>query len=116
TSADRLKNDDLARLMKVVRLCNNQADASELALATLASKGGHTISPQDAQSRAHEFPFSSATKWMGVVHPDETGYALYIKGAPEILLGKCDTLHTEAGNIPMTDDMRRDIEHQIKQF
>ncbi|MDX2077129.1 MAG: cation-transporting P-type ATPase [bacterium] len=116
TSIDRLKNADLERLMRVVRLCNNQADASELALATLASKGGHTISPQDAQSRAHEFPFSSATKWMGVVHPDATGYALYIKGAPEILLGKCDTLHTEAGNIPMTDDMRRDIEHQIKQF
>jgi Ca2+-transporting ATPase len=116
TSTDRLRADDLAQLMEIVRLCNNQSDASELALATLASQGGHTITPQDAQSRSHEFPFSSATKWMGVVHPHDDGYMLFIKGAPEILLGRCSSLYTPTGNIPMTDEMRRDIELDIKKF
>ncbi|MDZ4670961.1 MAG: cation-transporting P-type ATPase [Phototrophicales bacterium] len=116
SSAERLRADDLGQLMEIVRLCNNQSDASELALATLAQNGGHTITPEDAQSRAHEFPFSSATKWMGVVHLHDNGYMLYIKGAPEILLGRCSSLYTHAGNIPMTDDMRRDIEAEIKKF
>jgi Ca2+-transporting ATPase len=116
SSAERLKADDLARLMEVVRLCNNQADASELALATLAAKGGHTITPQDAQSRAHEFPFNSANKWMGVVTPHSDGYTLFIKGAPEILLGRCTSLYVGGSEIPMTDDLRRDIEGSIKKF
>lgn len=116
SASDRLKGEDLGRLMEVVRLCNNQSDASELALASLAEKSGHQISTQDAQTRAHEFPFSSATKWMGVVHPDENGYALYVKGAPEILLGRCAFWHTADGEIPMTADLRREIEMQVKHF
>lgn len=112
----RAAGDDLSRLMEVVRLANNQADASELALARLAELGGHQITPQDALARAHEFPFNSATKWMGVVHPHADGYRLYVKGAPEILLGRCDTWHVADGDLPLTDDMRREIEAQIKVY
>lgn len=115
-TSDRAKGDDLSRLMEVVRLANNQSDASELALASLAEIGGHQITPQDAHSRAHEFPFSSATKWMGVVHPHDGEYHLFVKGAPEILLGRCSKWHGSAGDIPLTDDMRQKIEAQIKSY
>jgi Ca2+-transporting ATPase len=115
-SPHRAKGDDLSRLMEVVRLCNNQSDASELALASLAELGGHQITPQDALARAHEFPFNSASKWMGVVHPHDGGYLLYIKGAPEILLGRCGLWHVTEGDIPLTNDMRREIEAQTKTY
>lgn len=73
------------------------------------------------------FPFDSARKCMGIVveKPTGTGYRLYVKGASEILLGKCTrfiTGVTEEGakGIPntmeLTPEKRKDFENTITSY
>ncbi len=80
---------ELLRLMDVARLANNLSDPSELALGQLAEMAGFTITPEDRAARVKEFPFNSASKRMGVIHPEKLGATFRSKGAPEILLERC---------------------------
>jgi len=66
-------------------------------------------------------PFDSAIKCSGVVAKLNDGrYRLYVKGASEILLGKCDKIVTDAAkeliDAPMTDDNRETLEHVITAY
>jgi Ca2+-transporting ATPase len=66
-------------------------------------------------------PFDSAIKCSGSVAKLNDGrYRLYVKGASEILLGKCDTIVTDAAselvNAPMTEDNRETLEHVITAY
>lgn len=67
--------------------------------------------------RAHETPFSSERKWMGVVITNAVGEATgglsgasetaYVKGALEQVLKKCDTYLTRDGREVILDENRR---------
>ncbi|KAH7395006.1 hypothetical protein DE146DRAFT_615139 [Phaeosphaeria sp. MPI-PUGE-AT-0046c] len=66
-------------------------------------------------------PFDSSIKCSGVVVKLRDGrYRLYVKGASEILLAKCDSIVTDAAkelvNAPMTDDNRETLEHVITAY
>jgi Ca2+-transporting ATPase len=66
-------------------------------------------------------PFDSAIKCSGVVAKLADGrYRLYVKGASEILLGKCETIVTDASKAlnagPMTGDNRETLEHVITAY
>jgi Ca2+-transporting ATPase len=66
-------------------------------------------------------PFDSAIKCSGAVAKLSDGrYRLYVKGASEILLGKCDNIVTEAARAlseaPMTEDDRKTLEHVITAY
>ncbi|KAF1919833.1 hypothetical protein BDU57DRAFT_154267 [Ampelomyces quisqualis] len=66
-------------------------------------------------------PFDSAIKCSGIVAKLNDGrYRLYVKGASEILLGKCDKIVTDAAkeliDAPMTDDNRETLEHVITAY
>jgi Ca2+-transporting ATPase len=66
-------------------------------------------------------PFDSAIKCSGVVAKLRDGrYRLYVKGASEILLGKCDRIVTDAAKelieAPMTGDNRETLEHVITAY
>jgi Ca2+-transporting ATPase len=66
-------------------------------------------------------PFDSAIKCSGVVAKLRDGrYRLYVKGASEILLAKCDKIVTDAAKelivAPMTEDNRETLDHVITAY
>ncbi|OAL03972.1 calcium-translocating P-type ATPase [Phaeosphaeriaceae sp. SRC1lsM3a] len=66
-------------------------------------------------------PFDSSIKCSGVVVKLRDGrYRLYVKGASEILLGKCDKIVTDASkelvDAPLTGDNRETLEHVITAY
>ncbi len=107
---------ELMRLMDVARLANNLSDPSELALGQLAEMAGFTITPEDRAARVKEFPFSSASKRMGVIHPEKVGATFRSKGAPEILLERCTHILYQGKPRSMTPvDMTR-VRAQLAKF
>ncbi|KAF2129269.1 calcium-translocating P-type ATPase [Dothidotthia symphoricarpi CBS 119687] len=66
-------------------------------------------------------PFDSAIKCSAVVAKLDNGhYRMYVKGASEILLGKCDKIVTDAAKqlteAPLTGDNREALEHVITTY
>ncbi len=95
-------NDDnhLALLLKAGTLCTNAnydgksviGDTTEGALIAAAAKAGMTKENlESTYPRLQEVPFTSERKRMTTVHKSPEGrvYA-YAKGAPEIILARCD--------------------------
>jgi len=92
------ENDDLTLLLRAGTLCTNAhydgksviGDTTEGALIVVAAKAEMTKKDIEASyPRVHEVPFTSERKRMTTVHkaPEETVVA-YIKGAPEVILGR----------------------------
>lgn len=77
-------------------------DPTEVALKVSAEKAG--IDPDTEHAR--EIPFSSARKRMSVVTAD--GIA-YMKGAPEVILERCDRVREDGDVVPLTDERREEI-------
>lgn len=68
----------------------------------------------DARERIHrtaETPFSSERKWMGVVTGDQTssGSIVYIKGALERVLARCESYLSKDGREYILDEPRRQL-------
>ncbi len=117
------EGDDLYLALKVGAWCNgaqvvpksdgDQAwqvvgDPTEGALVVVAMKAG--LDP--AERRAvivYEIPFDSTRKLMSVVIREQGSKTLYSKGAPEVLLAKCDRVHRNGKIEPLTDQHRQQI-------
>ncbi|NWG10034.1 MAG: cation-translocating P-type ATPase, partial [Nitrososphaerales archaeon] len=113
----------LARLAKAVLLCNDarleadsskwtvKGDPTEGALIVLAEKVGLKQNEvRELHPRVAEVPFSSERKLMTTVHPTQGGiYASYMKGAPEILLERCNYLFEDGQLRKMSEKDRRHI-------
>jgi len=86
---------------------------TDVALLDMMDAFGSEEDARDHFHRIAETPFSSAKKWMGVVASDksqDSGVAsVYIKGALERVLSKCDTYLTKDGREVVLDDARRTI-------
>jgi Ca2+-transporting ATPase len=91
------KNIEL--LLRIGCLCNNASydgktimgDPTEGALIVAAAKAG--MKKEDLENefkRIHEIPFSSERKRMTTVHLIDKKKFAYVKGAPEIILERCD--------------------------
>ena len=74
-------------------------DPTEAALVVLAAKAG--LDPEQlraASPRVGEVPFDSATKFMATLHPAGPDRSLVVvKGAPDVVLGRCATVAGPAG-------------------
>src|SRR5262245_25298383 len=97
-----------------------QGDPTEGALIVAARKAGLTAAALDARfARVGEVPFSSERKLMSTVHTDvESAERLLVftKGAPDILLSRCDALWVGEEPQPLTEERRaqiRDINEQL---
>ncbi|UTF52711.1 cation-translocating P-type ATPase [Natronosalvus rutilus] len=104
-------------LVRIGVLCNDatleDGDPTERALLELAERLGADVEAlREGTPRSDEVPFSSDRKWMGTIH-DDVGY---VKGAPEVVLEHCDSILTEAGRRPMSDDARHRVEGRIQAF
>ena len=73
-------------------------DAMEAALLVLAAKGG-VVREEVLRRlpRLAELPFDAAHKFMATFHRDGDQVQLFVKGAPDVLLARCATLQSAAG-------------------
>lgn len=90
-------------LLKCARLCNNavldhkqcSGDPTEVALLDLARKNQVDTS---AYRRISETPFDSNSRFMEVVVQGADGKrTAFMKGAPDVVLGKCTHIQTDSG-------------------
>ena len=59
--------------------------------------------------RCGEAPFDSGRKMMSTIHRTETGYVQYTKGAPDVIIQKCEYYLKDGKVVPMTDEYVREI-------
>ena len=106
---------DLRPLLLPMALCTDSrvsdgsliGDPTEGALWVLAQKGGLDPAYEQAeQPRIAEIPFDSAHKFMATFHHDGVTVAMYVKGAPDVLLAR-STAWLDAGSEASLDDAGR---------
>lgn len=110
----QVDTDYLRPLLECGAVCNNAEKApeeedkdyfgepTEIALLVSSHKAG--ISPDVERKR--EIPFSSDRKRMTVVTEDDTAY---MKGAPELVLDRCDRYWDGEEERELTDEVRQQI-------
>ncbi len=71
---------------------------------------------EEKTPRVGEAPFDSSRKMMSTVHKTPDGFVQYTKGAPDVVLSKCDTALVDGKRVAMTDAMRAEIAAQNKEM
>ncbi|SFC61364.1 Ca2+-transporting ATPase [Halobiforma haloterrestris] len=95
-------------------------DPTEIALFVAAQKAGFDRRElESAYPRVGEIGFTSARKRMTTVHrtPDEKRYGdavAYTKGAPEVVLERCNRELVDGEIVPLSDDRRAEIERRYE--
>jgi magnesium-transporting ATPase (P-type) len=117
----------LSEMTRAALLCNEgvlrlsdgewetQGDPTDIALLTLARKSG-----LDPESTGHDYPrldvipFESEHKFMATLHrTPEGGKIVYIKGAPESVLERCDRQAGAGGERPLEPGFWREQIEEI---
>ncbi len=110
SSAAQIAN--LEPLATALALCNDSrvddgklvGDPTEGALLVLAQKTGlDADAVRSRLARVAEVPFVSERKFMATFHADSPGIRVFVKGAPDVLLGRCDQLLGPTGEQPIDD-------------
>ena len=106
--------EDEARLATAMALCcdaeidseaNVTGEPTEAALVVWANKLG--LNKNDLKEkfpRVGEAPFDSGRKMMSTVHKTEDGVVQYTKGAPDVIIGKCEYYLENGKIVPMTQE------------
>lgn len=118
----KVEEKGLSLLLRAAVLCNNASfsgkeneteilgDPVEKALLISASKAGVKISAlRDEASRLWEFPFDAVQKYMATVHREGTQEIVYLKGAPEVVLGQACFFLQGGESLPLTPAVRREL-------
>lgn len=85
-------------------------DPTEGAIVTAAKKAHiDTIAVERNNPRVEEIPFSSDKKYMATAHKTDAGKLIVLKGAFEVILGKCSKVDTSAGAVTITSDIETNI-------
>ncbi len=93
-------------------LCNNSeirgntllGDPTETAFLPACKKTKMQL--EEALPRVGEIPFSSLRKMMTTVHRLENGYRIISKGAPDVLIARCNKLRRGKEEVPFTGGMK----------
>jgi Ca2+-transporting ATPase len=85
-------------------------DTTEGAIIVAAAKAGvDTAAASTAAPRIGEFPFDHERKLMTTLHRTPAGYVSYVKGSPQELVGRCDSVSWAGTDVPLTEDHRRQV-------
>jgi Ca2+-transporting ATPase len=109
---------ELPPLLRAVAACNDSrldngeliGDPTEGALLALAAKGAiERAAVEAALPRVAEIPFDSTHKFMATFHRDGDRVRICVKGAPDVLLDRCDRVYAEGGATALDDAARQRI-------
>lgn len=111
--------DDEEYLAKGMALCSDAnynpegdpiGEPTEIALVEWAKKLGYPKNNlREEFKRIGEAPFDSVRKMMSTVHEKDGEIIQFTKGAPDIVLSKCTTYLKDGQELPMTDEVRKEI-------
>ncbi len=118
-TVNAVENTPLNSILRAATLCTNAqydgktiiGDTTEGALIVAAAKAGIAKDTLNREyPRVHEVTFTSERKRMTTVHktPEGKMYA-FVKGAPEIVLDRCNSLLTEGKVNRLTEKKRKAI-------
>ncbi len=87
-----------------------EGSPTEKAILVCSAKGEGGLERIDGRHRIDEIPFSSKTKYMAaLVDGGDAGREVYLKGAPERVLGCCTRAFVEGERRELTDELRKSI-------
>lgn len=119
TVHDYREDVELLELLKSGLTCNHaalkheedgwheQGEPTEAALVTAAFKAW--VDPDLVPQTIEEFPFSSERKRMTVVTQSEAGVVAHVKGAPEVVVGRCVSVGHGEDARAIDDALRNEI-------
>ncbi|GLW98615.1 cation-translocating P-type ATPase [Microtetraspora sp. NBRC 16547] len=84
--------------------------------AVVEGATGVGITPEDGLrewKRVDEMPFEPARGYHAVLGLSETGHLLSVKGAPEIVLTRCDTVERDGSAVPLDDVTRKELTEEV---
>ncbi|MEN9918039.1 MAG: hypothetical protein RL662_475 [Bacteroidota bacterium] len=86
-------------------------------LLWLHSKNVNYLDIREKTEIIDQLPFSTERKYMATIvnSPSLNKRILYIKGAPEIIMGKCDTIEIPTGEKPLSE-FKESIEKQLLKY
>ncbi|MCX8158090.1 MAG: cation-translocating P-type ATPase [Candidatus Diapherotrites archaeon] len=128
---EKIEPSKLEKLMKIATLCNNASlveekgefkiigDPTEGSLIVMAKKAGYDKDYfLKEEELLAELPFDSERKMMSVIYKNKQTKKIeaYVKGAPDILIKKCNRILLEDGKIRRIreDDIKLIIEKNRK--
>jgi len=87
-----------------------EGDPTEGALVVAAAKANIWRSEVERhQRRLAEIPFESERCRMSVVYENNNKHVVYVKGAPDVILGLCRYYTKSSGDVVLTDAMKAEI-------
>ncbi len=117
--------DDMELLLRIGALNNNTeikdknviGDPTEGALIVGAAKNGMSKKELEMEyPRTDEIEFTSERKMMTTIHKHHGEKLSFVKGAPEVVLGKCKYISINGKVKKLTDEEKREILEINKQF
>jgi len=118
---DTVDPDELEPLLRAGQVCNNAegdgetgeftGDPTEVALLVSARKA----SLETTVERIAEVPFSSDRKRMTVIVDGESPTA-YMKGAPAVVLDRCDRILEDGEAVEVTEEHRKRVKERTSEF
>jgi magnesium-transporting ATPase (P-type) len=75
----------------------------EVALVQMAA---NALAELPHTPRVNELPFDSQRKRLSTVHQADSGFMLYCKGAPEVVLERCDRISSDGALVPLSQEVR----------
>ncbi|MDD9877528.1 MAG: cation-translocating P-type ATPase [Magnetovibrio sp.] len=112
---------EIERLLIPMALCNDSrldngeviGDPTEGALLAVCAMAGMTPEPLvERLPRIGEVPFDSANKYMATFHRTGDTVQEFVKGAPDIIIGRCSHLAGEDGDVDIDAAVRDALMHQ----
>ena len=110
-----------AQTLRYAALCSNAAvsdertvsgEPTENALVRAAAQQEDVAALRRAYPRLAEEPFDSARKRMSTLHKTPEGFLQITKGAPDLLLEKCNRMRVENSDVEMTAQQRAQLTAQ----
>lgn len=120
-----LSQEAQRRGMMAFALCNDaqlhrgqpSGDPTEAALLEKAERAG--LEPEKLRQRwprVGEVSFDATRKRMSTLHKGPEGLRLFVKGAPDLLLERCDRVWTSGGEKKLTQAMKQAILRENKRM
>ncbi len=119
------RESDLDEILAPLALCNDSqirheqiiGDPMEAALLRLARDNGFQQERRlQRWPRVAEVPFDAALKYMATFHLDGDRVRIFLKGAPEALLGLCEYYLTPEGEQPLSPGASQAISDKNAEF